>query len=291
MRALVAGSVALLGSAAAAAALVRRRPGRMSAVNHRGLRLPVVLGLAVGAGMAVGTMAGVAVGFVTGEEVPGGSGSGRVAGLGLAAAVVFLAGLSDDLSPGGPRGLRGHARALAGGRVTTGILKLLAAVAGAAIAVATLPDRRPVDAALGVVAMAGCTNLWNGLDVAPGRAVKAFVPVALAIAVPRSGSAVGVTLAAAVGGALAAGPFDLRERGMLGDAGANLLGFCVGMGLYGVLPTWALAVAAAVAVALNLLAETVTLSRLIRAVPPLRWADALGRAPIPPLAGADEKEG
>jgi hypothetical protein len=34
---------------------------------------------------------------------------------------------------------------------------------------------------------------------------------------------------------------------------------------------------AALGVVLNLLAETVTLSRIIRSVPPLRWFDDLGR--------------
>jgi hypothetical protein len=38
--------------------------------------------------------------------------------------------------------------------------------------------------------------------------------------------------------------------------------------------------AVAVAVALNVLAETITLSRSIEAVPPLRWYDALGRIPL-----------
>ena len=38
-------------------------------------------------------------------------------------------------------------------------------------------------------------------------------------------------------------------------------------------------VAAAIAVVINAVAETVTLSRVIEAVPPLRWFDALGRLP------------
>jgi len=42
---------------------------------------------------------------------------------------------------------------------------------------------------------------------------------------------------------------------------------------------WLLAVAAAVAVTLNVLADTVTLSRLIDTVGPVRWFDRLGRVP------------
>ena len=64
---------------------------------------------------------------------------------------------------------------------------------------------------------------------------------------------------------------------MLGDAGANLLGFTAGIGLYLSLPAWGIAVAALVVVGLNVLAETVSLTRLIEAAPPLRWFDRLGR--------------
>jgi hypothetical protein len=72
---------------------------------------------------------------------------------------------------------------------------------------------------------------------------------------------------------------DLRERAMLGDSGANLLGFLAGAEIVRRLPEPWLPVAAAVVVALNLLAETVTFSRTIEAIPPLRWFDHLGRLP------------
>ena len=76
----------------------------------------------------------------------------------------------------------------------------------------------------------------------------------------------------------------LMEMGMLGDAGANVLGFLVGIGVLVVLaPSW-LAVVLAALLVLHGLAETVTLSRLIEAAPPLRWFDGLGRrrAQVPP---------
>jgi hypothetical protein len=43
-------------------------------------------------------------------------------------------------------------------------------------------------------------------------------------------------------------PFDLRESAMLGDGGANLLGFAAGIALYGALPDPWVAVAAGGAV-------------------------------------------
>jgi hypothetical protein len=66
---------------------------------------------------------------------------------------------------------------------------------------------------------------------------------------------------------------------MLGDAGSNPLGFAAGLGLYLTLGEAWVAAAAGTAVALNVLAETVTLSRIVERAPPLRWLDRLGRVP------------
>jgi hypothetical protein len=72
---------------------------------------------------------------------------------------------------------------------------------------------------------------------------------------------------------------DLRERGMLGDSGANLLGFLAGAEIVRRLPEVWLIPAALVVIGLNVLAETVTFTRTIDAIPPLRWFDRLGRLP------------
>jgi UDP-GlcNAc:undecaprenyl-phosphate GlcNAc-1-phosphate transferase len=127
------------------------------------------------------------------------------------------------------------------------------------------------------VLIAGSINLWNALDVVPGRALKwaaiALVPVlAATVAEPY-----GVIAGAALGGVAGVLPFDLRERGMLGDAGSNPLGLLVGLGLAVTLPTWGVVVAALAVLALQVAAETVTISRAIEAVPALRWFDRLGR--------------
>ncbi len=89
----------------------------------------------------------------------------------------------------------------------------------------------------------------------------------------------------ALGATAALLPFDLRERAMLGDSGANVLGFVLGVELYGRLSTPRLAVSLAAVLALHLVADTVTFSRIIRAVPPLRWFDGLGR-----IRGAPDPE-
>jgi hypothetical protein len=242
------------------------RWGALTVENHRGIPVPRVLWIVLDA-LAV---AGTAWWAVAREG--GAAAWGSLAGLLL----VSAAGLVDDLAPIGPRGLRGHLRSLLAGHMTTGILKLLV-TAGAAVVVVALQPARPGWVAVGgVVLIAAATNVWNGLDVRPGRALKAFLPAALVFwALGRLADAPSVL--GMLVGALLVLPLDLRERGMLGDAGSNPLGFAAGLGLYAALPDPGVVVAAGCAVALNVLADTVTLSRVIDGVGALRWLDRLGR--------------
>lgn len=242
------------------------RWGRLLVENHRGVLVPRVLGIVLAVDALVWTLVSASV-----LEVAA-AGWGALAG----SLLVFAAGLVDDLAPAGPRGLRAHLGSLASGRVTTGIVKLVVIAGSAAVVVALQPDRRGYAAVCGVVLLAACANVWNGLDVVPGRSLKAFVPPAVAFLV--WGEVAGAPLLVGLlVGAVVVLPFDLRERAMLGDGGANLLGFCAGLALYDVLPDPWVAVAAGVAVALNVLADTVSFSRVIDRTRPLRWVDALGR--------------
>lgn len=240
--------------------------GRLLVENHRGVPVPRVLGIA----LAIDALVGTAV--VASVEHVGAAGWGSLVGMLL----VFAAGLVDDLVPGGPRGLRDHLRSVAAGRPTTGLLKLVVIAGSAVLAVSLLPERSTSVALLGVVLLAACANVWNGLDVVPGRSLKAFLVPALAFLVWGELSTA-PAIAGLLVGALIVLPFDLRESAMLGDGGANLLGFAAGVGLYAVVPDPWIAVAAGTAVALNVLAETVSFSRVIERTPPLRWVDALGR--------------
>jgi UDP-N-acetylmuramyl pentapeptide phosphotransferase/UDP-N-acetylglucosamine-1-phosphate transferase len=86
----------------------------------------------------------------------------------------------------------------------------------------------------------------------------------------------GAWSAGLAGAALAALPFDLREEGMLGDAGANALGAVVGALLL-VGPILLLWAALGLLLALQLASERVSFSRVIEGNRVLRAADRLGR--------------
>jgi UDP-GlcNAc:undecaprenyl-phosphate/decaprenyl-phosphate GlcNAc-1-phosphate transferase len=189
---------------------------------------------------------------------------------------VFCAGLYDDYRPARTRGLARQLRALMAGELTSGIVKLVVIALAAALVVWKL-GARDARLVLGIPVVSASANLWNLLDVAPGRALKWFIPVTLTLAIADGEAAYAAIAAAGLAAGALALPVDLRERAMLGDAGSNVLGFIVGVGLVKVVPVAGLAAVLVALLAIHVVAETVTLSRVIEAVPPLRWFDQLGR--------------
>jgi UDP-GlcNAc:undecaprenyl-phosphate/decaprenyl-phosphate GlcNAc-1-phosphate transferase len=246
--------------------------------NFRGRRLPTAVGvLAALAALVVDAVVTVVV--AAGAEPD----AAAVAGLRLAtvAALGFaLLGLLDDLGGTGESGgFRGHLGALVSGRLTTGAIKLFG---GAAVGVVVVSVREPgslgrvlADGAL--VALAA--NLGNLFDRAPGRTIKVAL-VALAALVVGAGAEprlAGVALVVGAGAGLLTA--DLGERMMLGDAGANVLGAALGLGVVLACSPGVRTVVLVVVAALNLVSERVSFSRVIARVPPLRAADAWGRQP------------
>jgi hypothetical protein len=257
----------------AAVPLLRSRGS--TAKNYRGKEVPVVLGIAAAAALFGAVL--VVFSVVLWTHRPGRPEAIRREALFtvVACLIVFLGGLYDDRRGGPERGLVAHFRELFSGRVTPGIVKLVAAVAAAALI--AWAYRPPLFTAIvGIPVMAGAANLWNLLDVRPGRALKYFIPLCFLLLIVSAQSQYGLVASGAFGASLAVFSFDLTERAMLGDAGSNLFGFVVGVGLFDALPLWGLVFALGVVLGLHWAAETVTLSRLIESTPPLQWFDRLG---------------
>lgn len=243
------------------------KAARWAVPNHRGVPTPRTLGFLLACG---GALSAVAV--ASGERPSAGGRAGLVSML-----AVFAVGVLDDLTADGPRGLRGHLRALGSGHVSTGVLKAVVIVA-CGVFTATLLPLGTATAIVGVPLLAGAANLGNALDVRPGRALKVYLPILLAgvVVVPLRlhPALVGIALASTVALIL-----DLRERAMLGDGGANLLGFAGGLVLLLAAPEPLVPVLAVIVVGLNLLAETVGLSSLIARSRALTVIDGWGRRP------------
>ena len=197
--------------------------------------------------------------------------------LGLPLGVALL-GLLDDLVDAPARGWRGHARALVRGELSTGALK---AVGTFALALAVLAGTADSDAEYLVSALliAATTNLFNLLDLRPGRAVKGFVLLGAGL---LAGTGEWEPLRAVgtfAGPLLVVGFFDLRERAMLGDTGANVLGALAGLWLVLALGGTGELVALAIVLALTVYGELRSITRAIERIAPLRALDELGRPP------------
>lgn len=257
-------------------ALTRRPLPAMARSNYRGIKLNPVLGLVV-ALSAAWVIAWSLVARAVGDRWE--PRFGQYVWLLVAGLLVVGAGAIDDMSSSPVRGLRGHLGSTLRGRPTTGALKIAAGIAAGVLVVIGLPNRPPADLVIGVIVVAASANLWNDLDVVPGRAGKFFMFPAVVLPFVGSTSVPQVVLFVVLFGEVAVLGMDLRERGMLGDAGSNFLGFVIGAALYGTLDGVGLAVAAVLVVGLNLVAETIGFSRIVDATPPLRWFDRLGTTP------------
>lgn len=244
-------------------------------LNVRGRTVPTGTGLviALGAVAVEGIARAVAAAGANGD----GDHLGRDLSVLLAVGMALL-GLFDDLGGVGESGgFRGHLLALARGRLTTGAVKLFA---GAALAVTVVSVLEPaaVGRLLADSALVALTaNLANLLDRAPGRVTKASL-VAFGILLAGTGSDDALAgIALVMGGAAGLLWQDLREQLMLGDAGANVLGAALGLGVVLTCAPDTRTVVLLVVIGLNLLSEVVSFSAVIERVAPLRVLDGLGR--------------
>ena len=155
----------------------------------------------------------------------------------------------------------------------------------------------PVPLLRGALIVALSANCLNLLDRAPGRAAKCALawwlcglvtaamvhpswPQAFQFASVELGwfawQSPALWAAGAVGGSVGLLRSELAEEHMLGDTGVNPVGAVLGLAtvaMSGAMVEWAVL---AVLAALNLASERWSFSRIIDAVPPLRWLDRLG---------------
>ena len=270
----MSGAAGLAAGLLVAALVARTRlaspPPALVRANVAGRAVPAVLGDGIAAGSITGLLLVAAwadaLGFRTATS------------LAVAVALMWAAGRFDDLRGNErERGFKGHLAAARAGALTGGLVKIAAGVAaglsGGIIIAGGIELAFVVEAGL----LAALTaNLVNLLDRAPGRALKVWFGLALPLFIlgPRAwaGAAAGM-----LGAALAVFPADLREKGMLGDAGANALGIALGLGFAVSLGEPARIGAIVALLALTLASERWSFSNAIESVRLLHALDRLGR--------------
>ncbi len=194
---------------------------------------------------------------------------------------VALLGLLDDALGRGhaddtDRGWRGHARAVASGRFSTGAIKAVGALALAAYATSGL-GQQGIDYVADLALLLLTTNLFNLFDLRPGRVEKVFVVLLAGLCIGAWTAEPLELLGVFVGPVLIGAAFTLRERAMLGDTGSNLVGALAGVAMLVTLGDTGRWVALAVVLGLTIFGEFRSISKTIDSVPPLRWLDSLGR--------------
>jgi UDP-GlcNAc:undecaprenyl-phosphate/decaprenyl-phosphate GlcNAc-1-phosphate transferase len=179
-------------------------------------------------------------------------------------------------TPHAARGWRGHGAALLRGELSTGAVKAVGSLGLALLATSMLGlsnGRWLLASALLVLA----TNAFNLLDLRPGRAVKAFVLLGIGVGLGSGEARPLWALGLFAAPALVAGVYDVRERAMLGDTGANLLGALAGLWLVLALSSTGQLVALALLAGVTVYGELRSISDFVERTPGLRHLDSFGR--------------
>jgi UDP-GlcNAc:undecaprenyl-phosphate/decaprenyl-phosphate GlcNAc-1-phosphate transferase len=268
--------VVSLASAAALAGPILRglREQGLTQPNYRGAPVAFPAGIAIVVAAVVALVPLALLEELADDEVFG-PGAGDVVTYVLG---VALLGLLDDLAGtrARARGWRGHIAALREGRFTSGAAKAVGSL-GLALFVLAGEGLSGGEYALAVAVVVLATNLFNLLDLRPGRSAKALVLLGAALTVGSLDLDPLWELGLFVGPVLVLLPLDLRERAMLGDTGSNAIGAVAGLWLVLTLSTAGQAIALGVIALATVYGEFRSISALIERTPLLRHLDSLGR--------------
>src|ERR1700733_11261744 len=275
--------LALAGAAILAPSLLRTlADGGHVKVNYRGRALPFPFGVLTLAVALVALIPLMLLAVLASAEVF----HSEIWPVAVYALGVLALGLIDDTlgertqgqegERAAPRGWRGHGSAVLRGELSTGALKAAGSLGLALLAMSWLglSDGRWLLAA-GVLVLA--TNAFNLLDLRPGRSTKAFVLLGLGLGIGTGSPRQLWTLGLFAAPALVAGLYDRRERAMLGDTGANLLGALAGLWLVLALSGTGQAVALILLAALTVYGELRSISGFVARTPGVRHLDSFGR--------------
>jgi UDP-N-acetylmuramyl pentapeptide phosphotransferase/UDP-N-acetylglucosamine-1-phosphate transferase len=279
MRALPLVLALMLGVLLVGPTLRALRAGGLVRPNYRGRDLPVPLGVLIVTAAVLAIVPLVLIERLVDTAIiyP------RAVLVAIYALGVACLGMIDDMLGGAhsgqaaaPRGWRGHGGAALRGELSTGTVKALGSLGLALLTTNYLGlavGRWLLAAAVLVLA----TNTLNLLDLRPGRAFKVFVLIAAGLTIGARALRPLWTLGLFVGPALVAGAYDLREKAMLGDTGANLLGALAGLWMVLTLSQTGQLIALALLLVVTVYGELSSISELVARVPLLRRLDSWGR--------------
>ena len=172
-------------------------------------------------------------------------------------------------------GLKGHFKSLFKGKLTTGGFKaLFGGFVGLIISVCI--SKNIADIIVNTLVIALSTNLMNLFDLRPGRAIKVYLVIMIAIFFTLTGY-VQILPLLIIPNVLAYFNYDLKAKAMMGDTGSNVLGISIGilmvMGYtFKVRVSWLVFL-----VLIHILTEKFSLTKIIEKNKVLNFIDKLGR--------------
>ena len=254
--------------------------GQLVDENYRGERLPFPAGTIIVAAAALALIPLAALEQLADVDVL----RAELTWIAVYVLGVAFLGLLDDILSGGlgasgpePRGWRGHGAAVLGGGLSTGAVKAAGSLGLALLALSERGYQNDGRYLLAVAVLVLATNLFNLLDLRPGRSVKAFALLGAGLALATWDAEPLAALGLFAGPVLVVGVFDLRERALLGDTGSNLIGALAGLWLVLSLSATGQAIALVAMLGATVYGEFRSISSLIERTPLLRHLDSLGR--------------
>ena len=239
--------------------------------NFQGKRIPVSFGISIGASQCA---------LLAGAKRLMPAHYSQALFYCVATGIFCLLGLLDDwIGDKQIKGLKGHFKAAFSGRITTGFLKAVGGLACACCCGYHLYPGSLQGMVISALTIALCANLFNLLDLRPGRSASLFLisaGILLAFAPQTRGyEPISVCVAATALASIPSYLLDSRARVMMGDAGSNLLGAGLGIGIAG-LKNWQLtATTLLILIAVHIIAERRSLTTIIANSPVLSALDHL----------------
>ena len=194
----------------------------------------------------------------------------------FAVMAMAFAGIMDDaIGNRDVTGLKGHFLSMFKGRLTTGGFKaVLGGFIGIVVSAAVADNILGVVVGTLVVALA--TNFMNLLDLRPGRAIKVYLIISILVLI-FAGDFNRQLYMLLLPGVVSYFIFDLKALSMMGDAGSNVLGVFIGVMIVISFSIQVQLVCLVGLIAIHVLTEKYSLTKLIEQNSVLNFIDKLGR--------------
>lgn len=189
---------------------------------------------------------------------------------------VGLIGLLDDLIGDKTiKGLKGHIKSLFQGRLTTGGIKAFLGLFIALI-VSSYISYGLVDFLVNGLIIGLFTNLINLFDLRPGRAVKTFIFISIILLILKFANNNYIILSI-YGILIPYVSLELKSKVMMGDTGANVLGYALGVYYTSNFELLSRIIILIILILLHLFAERLSFSKIIDNNKILKYIDNIGR--------------